>query len=233
MAKYRIAKNDADARDGVHYNSRKFEDITLHAFEKHGKTQIDVRKKFHVFVVPKNDTRGEDADHFQVVVNGVSIESTDLAELRRKAQEAYRDIVEAEYERVLIVTTSGDGYSRVGEQGNTFGLTWRPGWRCKKLDLVMDDTRMHALHVENYCEDYVPEVISGGYTIGCKPGHRGKQSHKTAVIPWTQEREDMLRRTIAAIGKMREDLNEALLKPDLFASLLDSKAGPLMLGAPK
>ena len=233
MAKYRIARNDADARDGVHYNSRKFEDITLHAFEKHGETVIDVRKKFHVFVVPKNETRGEDADHFQVVVNGVSIESTDLSELRRKAQEAYREIVESEYERVLIVTTSGDGYSRKDEQGNTFGLTWRQGWRCKKIDLVMDETRMHALRVENYDEDYVPEVIAGGYTIGAKPGHRGKQTHKTAVIPWTQAREDMLRKTITAIEEMRQNLNEALLKPDAFASLLDSKAGSLMLGTTK
>ena len=148
--------------------------------------------------------------------------------MRTKAEAALRDLDETNHEKVLVVKTSG--YPRENE--DTFGIEWRCGWRIAKLGVVLDESRSYMLEIENYDEDDEP-VMAGEFRIGSKPGHRGKQNHKTAVIPWTKEREDILRRTVEAIGEMRNRLNEQLLKPDMFAGLLDQHAGALLLKPPE
>lgn len=217
---------------GVTCNDRKFEVWELSDLQpaKDGTLYANKRIRVQVYAVPNNGYRGTETAGFKVVINGCSVVDSDLTELRKKAVALLRNLTEENHEKVLIVKTTGPGN---GITTGEFGLTWRIGWRVEKLGIIFDQSRTTVLHdVENYDEPDAPEVMEG-IRIGSKPGFRGKQYVKTAVMPWTQAREDTLRRTTKAIEQMREDLNEALLKPDAFASLLDSKAGPLMLGIAK
>ena len=223
-----ILQHGHEVAPGVSCNDRKWEVWTLRKRFDKGSTTYSQDVKAQVYVVPKDGFRGNEADGFKIVINGVPVVSRDLSELRTKAEAALRDLDETNHEKVLVVKTSG--YPRENE--DTFGIEWRCGWRIAKLGVVLDESRSYMLEIENYDEDDEP-VMAGEFRIGSKPGHRGKQNHKTAVIPWTKEREDMLRKTIKAIGKMREDLNAALLQPDAFTALLDGKKGLLMLGAPQ
>jgi hypothetical protein len=221
-----LLQHGHEVASGISCNDRKFEVWTLkNFFEKDGK-KFSQEVKVQVYAVPKNGFRGNEADGFKIVINGVPVVSRDLADLRRKAETALRDLDESNHEKVLFVKTSG-GFQRLNE--DAFGLEWRIGWRIAKLGIVLDETRSYPIDVENYDEDYQPE-IAGEIMIGSKPGHRGVQLNKNAVIPWTAEREEVLRKAITAIGKMRDDLNAALLKPEAFTSLLDARAGVLLLG---
>ena len=187
---------------------------------------------FQVYAVPQNDARGAETSHFKIVINGIVVTSPDLIELRRKAQEIYSGVVEGDYVKVIVVKTRGDpiGDWR-SEKGDEFGLEWQIGWQVARLGVVFDESRQCTISVENYEEPDEPDMASG-IRIGAKVGHRGKQMHKTAVVPWTKEREGMLVRAVEAIGKMRDDFNAALLRPEEFAGLLDAKAG-LLLGEAK
>jgi len=194
----------------------------------------DRRQEFQVYDVPKDDYRGAEMDHFKVVVNDIVVTDTDIQKLRQKAQEIYTNISEAEYERVLVVKTMGYKHRNHQNPGDEFGLEWEEGWRVAKLDAVFDVTRTILLDVENWDEREEPYEAErhGGIIVGTTRGHRGYQEHKTAVIPWTAEREAMLKKAVEDIGKIKEHMNEVLLAPEAFANLLDAKSG-LFLEAPK
>lgn len=228
-----IARPNPNMRAGVHCNDRKFEQWSLSVIGKgEGANAGKAVKKainLQVYAVPKGNNRGAETEHFKVVINGIVIASQDLAELRRKAVEVFTGLVEADYQKVLIVKTRGRSSFREGqEQGDEFGLEWLVGWKAPGLDVVLSENRGWTINVENYDEPE-EEVPEGGLRLGGKPGYRGKQDHKTAVIPWSQEREDILKKAVEAIGKMRDDLNQALLQPESFAGLLDARAGVLLL----
>jgi hypothetical protein len=215
--------------DGISCNDRKFEVWELEGIKADNGKLYNVRMKVQVYVVPKDGFRGASADGFKIVINGVPVVSRDIGELREKATALIRNLSEDEHEKVLVVKTSGspNGGGR-GQDGDTFGLEWQVGWRVAKLDVVFNEGRSFLLDVENYDEPDEPEVVDG-IKIGAKRGYRGVQHNKTAVIPWTKEREELLKKTVKAIGGMRDDLNAALLKPEAFAGLLDAKAGVLLL----
>jgi hypothetical protein len=218
----------------VNCNDRKFDTLRLHCVV--GKSteghSITDSKEFQVYAVPRNDRRGAETSHFKIVVNGIVVTSTDIIELKRKAQEVFTNIAEGDYEKVLVVKTTGDPYGdHLQEKGDRFGLEWQVGWRVSKIDIVFDKTRHSTIDVENYDEPDDPDMY-GKFKIGSKVGHRGKQIHKVAVIPWTKEREEMLQKAVVAIGKMRDDFNVALLRPEEFAGILDAKSG-LLLGEHK
>ena len=226
-------QHGSEIAPGVSGNDRKFETWELSDLQSggDGKLYANKRIKVQVYAVPKDGYRGAETAGFKVVINGCSVVDSDLTELRKKAVALLRNLSEENHEKVLVVKTCGMGN---GVTSGEFGLTWRIGWRVEKLGIIFDQSRKIVLQdIENYDEPDAPEVTDGGYRIGSKPGFRGKQHYKTAVITWTQAREDMLRKTTKSIEKIREDLNEALLKPDFFASMLDSKTGPLMLGTTK
>jgi hypothetical protein len=223
MNKYR---NGHELAPGVSCNDRKFETWELKKFfQKDGKSWSQ-NVKVQVYAVPKDGYRGAEADGFKIVINGFAIVSRDLADLRRKAEAALCELTEANYEKVLVVKTNG--YPRENE--DAFGVEWQIGWRISKYGIVLDETRSYCLDVENYDEPDVSEE-QDGFRIGSKPGCRGKQTNKTAVIPWTQEREDILRRTVTALGEMRDRLNEQLLRPDAFARMLDTGMAKHLLAA--
>jgi hypothetical protein len=182
------------------------------------------RVKAQVYAVPKDGFRGAPTDGFKVVIEGVPITDRNLGDLRKRAEAILSHLCEEDHEKVLVVRTSG----RPCRQMDEFGIDWEVGWRVKKLGgAVLCESRLSVLSVENYDEEYEPEEADG-IIIGSKPGYRGKQHNKIAVIPWTAEREALLRQAVKAIGKMRDDLNAALLKPEAFAGLLDAKAGLLL-----
>ena len=216
-------------------NDRQFDQWRLTAITGEKTTEgfgLSKGQTFQVYAVPKNDARGAETSHFKIVINGIVVTSPDLVELRRKAQEIYSGIVEGDYEKVLVVKTRGDPNGDWHQEHfDEFGLGWQVGWRTAKLGVVFDETRQYTIDCENYNEPDEPE-LTVGIRIGVKVGHRGGQVHKTAVVPWTKEREGMLVRAVEAIGKMREDFNAALLRPEEFAGLLDAKAG-LLLGEAK
>jgi hypothetical protein len=219
---------------GISCNDKKFEIWELEALQpaKDGSLYANKRVKVQVYSVPANGFRGAPTAGFKVVINGVEVTDSDLQKLRQKATAMLRELTEEDHEKVLIVKTSGYG-NRVNS--DQFGLSWRIGWRVAKLGVIFNSNRDEVLHgLENYDEpEDSGDENENGVQIGSKPGFRGKKMHNDVVIPWTQEREDMLRRTVKAIGQMRDDLNDALLEPDAFTSLLDGKKGILMLKPPK
>jgi len=215
-------------------NDRTLDQITLYAVMPKDENGFQREKsiKVQLYAVPKDGFRGAETDHFKVVVNDIVVEDTDITRLKQRATEIFQGITDDEWEKVLVIRTRGD---KVGpwrqENGDSFGLEWQLGWRVAKLDATFDETKKILLDVENYDEP-LEHVESGGIILGYKPGMRGSQSHKTAVIPWSQEREDVLRRSVQEIGLMRDRANKALLDMEGFAGLLDAKAkaGQHLLG---
>lgn len=224
-----ILQNGHEIAQGISCNDRKFETWRLKSFRSKDGRLYSCEVSVQVYAVPKDGARGNETDGFKIVINGIPVTSRDLVDLRAKAEALLRNLSEDEHEKVLIVKTSGmpgRNQLRYGQR-EEFGLSWELGWRVAKAGRVFDFTRSYCIDVENYDEDEQNEMI-GDIIIGSKPGHRGKQDHKTAVIPWTQEREDVLRKTVASIAAMRESLNDELLKAESFALLLDTKAGMLL-----
>lgn len=224
--------NGKEIAPGISCNDKKFEVWELGALQpaKNGSLYANKKVLVQVYSVPKDGYRGAPTAGFKVVINGVEVTDPDLQKLRQKATLLLRDLTEESHEKVLIVKTNGYGNKVNSDQ---FGLSWYTGWRVAKLGIVFNSSRTAVEQdLENYDEPEDPGD-ENGMRIGSKSGYRGKKTHNNVVIPWTQEREDMLRRTVKAIAKMRDDLNDALLEPDAFTAMLDGKKGILMLSPPE
>ena len=203
-------------------NDRKLEVWTLsrHVVGQHNPEHIKVQ----VYAVPKKNARGAETEYLKIVINGIIVKATDIIELRRKAQEVYSGLVEDEYEKVLIIEIGGHeaNYSNRGAKGSEFGLDYRIGWRVNKLGVIFNQNKNYLITIDNEDPHNDPndtyKIFGGG------------RENKTAVVPWTQEREDVLKGTVVKIGQMRREANKMVLDFDNFANLLDSKAGMNLLG---
>lgn len=208
---------------GIHVNDRKLEMWTL---QKIGKSQYNPDKiQVQVYAVPKRNARGAETEYLKIAINGIVVKDTDINELRRKAQEVYSGLNEDEYEKVLIVEIAGNETNPAnrGARGSDFGLDYSIGWKVKKLGVIFSQDKTRLITIEN--EDPSPKDDGDPYGISS----RGKVN-KTAVITWTQEREDVLISTIKNISKLRAEANKMVLDFDKFATLLDSKT-MFLLGA--
>ena len=219
-----ILQHGHEIAPGLSCNDRKWEVWKLPGLEKKGDTLFNTIIPVQVYVVPKDGFRGAEADGFKIVYKNIAITSRDLDDLRRKATNLVQDLTEEDHQKVLVVKTGGSP-SHSGH-GDEFGIVWEIGWRVKKYNIVYSEDRSYMLSVENYDEPDDPEMESG-FRIGSKPGRRGVQHNKTAVIPWTQEREDILKEAIRKIGKMRDSLNATLLRPGSLC-LLSGRQGGLV-----
>ena len=214
-------------------NARKFETWTITAYGRNADGQI-VKKSVAttVYAVPEGNFRGNPTDHFQIIIDGVSVVSDNLRELRVEASRVFAKLSEQDYQKVLVVRTSGETLDRTHDHSDKFGLQWEIGWLVKGIaspDVVLSETRGWAIHVENYDEPLEHDMVDN-IKLGYKEGKRGKREHSVAVIPWTQEREDIIKQIVQSIGEIRNHLNDCLLDADSFAKLVDSTKGKLLLG---
>jgi len=232
-----MRRNGHDVERGVSCNDRKFEAIDVCFFSKDPDGQVrEKTRRFQSLIVPRDGYRGGPVDHFKVVVDDVVVESTDIQELKRKAADVLMALADGDWEKVLIVRTLGkqvhDTFFKVGD---AFGVQWMVGWRVSKLGLVFDEQRKFTLDVYNDDPPPVDEEMLDGFRVTSAAGRNAYRDtdRKTAVIPWTQERQDILVKTVKALGKMKAELDARLLRADAFASMLDATAGKHLLKPPE
>jgi hypothetical protein len=217
---------------GVSCNDRNFEVWTLERyFRKDGKLYHE-NVPFQVYACPKEGARGAQTTHFKIVVDGLQLVSPSIEELREKATHVLNALTEENYEKVLVVQTTGfEGWHRAHH--NEFGLEYQIGWRVALLDgVIFNEDRKYVLTIEENREDEA-EDDREGFKINAPPvGKRGIQAHKTAVVPWTEKREQVLKSLLDEIDAMRGRVNNAMVETD-FGKMLDSVPANHLLADPK
>lgn len=200
---------------GPQGGDRKFEKWTLSCPTENGNALRS--KTVEVVAHPYNGSRGNHTVSFRAKYDGIGFEDTDIVRLRERLEEFHLGMKEEDYEKVLVIETSG-GYMARGN-GEEFGIRWRIGWRVEKLGFVFDENRKYKLDVVDYTLVSPDGSLTNAIT---------EEQFRCLVIPWTEEREESLKTAAENLRKTREKVKEALQDEKFFTKMLDTKGGKLL-----
>ena len=218
---------------GVNCNDRILEQWILSCPTGQGyKTR---NKNIDIFAHPVDGRRGAETEYLIASYDGVVFKDTDIVRLRERLQEYHIGIKEEDYEKVIVVQTTGErfhSYAKNEERaeaqgGDEFGISWEVCWLVRRLGFIFDITRTYKIsqHKVSEFDTKTHDELYDGYIIG------GANEPK-AIIPWTEAREAALQAAADSIAATRERVQAALKDNTLFARLLDTH-GVKMLEAPK
>lgn len=198
-------------------NDRKFEKWGLTCPTDQG--YANKTKTVEVFTHPANGHRGAKTVSFRASYDGIGFEDTDVIRLRERLEEFHMGIADEDYEKVLVVETTGGKPFQNRYKGHEFGLQWQIGWRVTKLGFIFDENRKHKLSCAGISDS---DIKSNEF-------HGGK---KMSIIAWTEAREAALLNAAASLEATRLKVDAAMRDEEAFTLMLDTQ-GMRMLEAPK